>query len=61
MSKPGQETLSLWGGSILMEAKGQRMTFGGRNKIGSKEPVWVTGILWLFLSGCSPESPPVTG
>lgn len=61
MSKPGQETLSLWGGSILMGAKGQRMTFGGRNKIGSKEPVWVTGILWLFLSGCAPESPPVTG
>ena len=39
------------------------MTFGGCKNIGpnrSQGLLWVAGILWLFLSGCTPESPPVT-
>ncbi len=38
------------------------MTFCECKKIGpngSQGPLWVAGVLWLFLSGCNPESPPV--
>lgn len=36
------------------------MTFSGCKKIGLNGPVWAAGILWLLLSGCRLESPPVT-
>ena len=36
------------------------MTFSGCHIIGLNGPVWAAGILWLLLSGCRLESPPVT-